>query len=287
MTENHLTARLATLLQYIEENLNEPLTVSELAKQVYCSEYHFQRWFLSQCQLPVMTYIQLLRMQRAASALAYRDTPVTLLAQEAGYQYSESFSRAFRRWFEQSPAEFRKNPDWLRWWQVLTSPRPAITAKPEVAIVELPSTAIVLQIHQGHPALLGQTIRDFISWRKANQLPPSKYATYNLLYDDPRVTEPSEYRFGLAVAAATVEVSPPRQISSIAGGRYARIRWQGADDHLATLIDYLYHDWLPSSNEQFADQPIVLQRLRFFPDVAAHLAETDILLPLAPNPLFG
>ena len=280
MTENHLTARLVNLLQFIEENLSEPLTVSELAKQVHCSEFHFQRWFLSQCQIPVMTYIQLLRMQRAAAALAYRDTPVTWLAQEAGYQYSESFSRAFRRWFEQSPVEFREQPDWLHWSNVMTSPRPAFTVKPEVDIVELPSVAIVLQIHQGHPALLGQTIRDFISWRKANQLPPSQYATYNLLYDDPRVTEPADYRFGIAVATTVAEVAPPRQISIIAGGRYARIRWQGADDHLAALIDYLYNDWLPTHHEQFADQPILLQRRRFFPDVPAHLAQTDILLPL-------
>ena len=49
---------------------------------------------------------------------------------------------------------------------------------------------------------------------------------------------------------------------------------------LGMLVAYLYQSWLAENNEQAADFPILLQRKVFFPDVPAHLAQTDILLLL-------
>jgi AraC family transcriptional regulator len=46
------------------------------------------------------------------------------------------------------------------------------------------------------------------------------------------------------------------------------------------LVDYLYQSWLAKYDEQAADFPIFLQRKVFFPEVPAHLAQTDILLLL-------
>ena len=277
-----LDQRLLVLLQYIEKNLEQSLSVAELAAQVHCSEYHFQRWFQSKCQLPVMSYIRLLRLQRAASALAYRDTPVTILAQTAGYQNTESFSRAFRRWLAQSPTEFRQQPDWQYWASQSESKMPPITTYPAVEIVDFPTTSIALKIHQGPEAFLGQSIREFISWRKANRLPPQHFATFNLLYADPRSCDPAEYRFGLAVAVPNAIAANDSQIiaGEIQGGRCALIRWQGSDEQISSLVDYLYRDWLGQSGFTLRDQPIFLQRRRFFPDVPVHEAETDIFLPL-------
>lgn len=277
-----LDDRLLGLLQYIEANLAKPLHARELAAQVHCSEFHFQRWFQSKCHLPVAAYIRLLRLQRAATALAYRDTPVTLLAQEAGYQNTESFSRAFKRWLAQSPTEFRQQPDW-QYWASQTELNTLTVAEPQtVEIVDFPTTSIALKIHQGPESLLGQSIREFIGWRKANGLPPQQHATFNLLYADPRVCPPEEYRFGLAVEISR-EIAPNSShivASEINGGRCALIRWQGHDAHIAALVDYLYGDWLPQSGYSLRNHPIFLQRRRFFPDVPAHEAETDIFLPL-------
>ncbi len=277
-----LDQRLSGLLQFIETNLDKPLGVRQLAEQVHCSEYHFQRWFQSQCQMPVASYIRLLRLQRAATALAYRETPVTLLAQEAGYQNAESFSRAFRRWLAQSPSEFRQQPDWLYWASKSEQTMPLVPQYPQVEVVDFPTTRIALKVHKGPETLLGQSIREFINWRKANGLPPQRHATFNLLYEDPRCCEPADYRFGLAVAVDGEVAENDAQIveSEISGGPCARIRWQGSDAQIGPLVEYLYTVWLPQNGFSLRDQPIFLQRRRFFPDVPAHEAETDIFLPL-------
>lgn len=277
-----LDERLTGLLHYIEENLESALSVRELAAYVHCSEFHFQRWFQSHCHISVVSYIRLLRLQRAATALAYRDTPVTLLALEAGYQHTESFSRAFKRWLAQSPSEFRQQPDWQYWASQTQQTPQATLVPPPVELVDFPTTAIALKIHHGPEFMLGQSIRDFIQWRKAQQLPPARYATFNVLYEDPRSCPPEDYRFGLAVACAGDIAENPEQIhaSSLEGGRCAKLSWQGHDDQIGPLVDYLYRDWLKQTSHTMRDAPIFLQRRRFFPDVPAHLAETDIFLPL-------
>lgn len=158
---------------------------------------------------------------------------------------------------------------------------------PNVDIIDFPATRIALFMHRGSPALLGDSIRQFIEFRKNHQLPPSRYATFNLLYDDPRFTNPHDYRFGLAVAVkdsfAADELSssyPNISLSQIPRGRCARLQHTGDDQQLAELVDYLYQSWLTTSAEQPADFPIFLQRKVFFPDVPAHLAQTDIFMLL-------
>ena len=73
----------------------EPLTLTELSARSGYSAWHLHRQFRFYCGMPLQSYQRLLKLQRAATALAYRQTPVTELALEAGYQHAESFSRAF------------------------------------------------------------------------------------------------------------------------------------------------------------------------------------------------
>lgn len=158
---------------------------------------------------------------------------------------------------------------------------------PIVDMIEIKQTPIALMLHRGSPAQLGMSIRSFIEFRKQQQLPPARNATFNLLYDDPRLTAPDDYRFGLAVAvpqsfelAAPASDWPEISLSDIPAGRCARIQHQGDEQQLGLLVDYLYQSWLAESGEQAADFPILLQRKVFFPEVPAHLAQTDILLLL-------
>jgi len=159
--------------------------------------------------------------------------------------------------------------------------------QPFVDIIDFMQTPIALMLHRGSPALLGISIRRFIEFRKQQQLPPSRSATFNLLYDDPGMTAPDEYRFGLAAAipqhfelAAAVSEWPEISLCEIPAGRYARIQHIGDDQQIGMLVDYLYQSWLAKNDEQAADLPILLQRKVFFPEVPAHLAQTDILLLL-------
>jgi AraC family transcriptional regulator len=273
------------------ETTDTRFSISRLSEIAHWSKFHFQRQFFNQCGLSVQSYLRLLRLLRAASQLSFRELNLTDIAAGSGYQHSESFSRAFRRLLQQTPAEFRSDPDWLLWQQQteqLTKVRTMMQQQPPIVdVIDFPATDIALWMHRGSPALLGASIRQFIEFRKSQQLPPSRCATFNLLYDDPRLTDAADYRFGLAVAVNAVLLPQDQlnhyqniSLSQIPGGRCARIQHMGDDQQLAGLVDYLYQSWLEENDEQPADFPVFLQRKVFFPEVAAHLAQTDILLLL-------
>ena len=152
----------------------------------------------------------------------------------------------------------------------------------DVSIVDFPATPVALLEHKGDPALIGESIRRFIGWRKQAGLPPRNSATFNILHNDPETTPPHEYR--IDICAATSRPVAENDAGVIEGlipeGRCAVIRILGSSDDLRPAVTYLYREWLPESGEELRDFPMFAQRVSFFPDVAENEAITDIFLPL-------
>ncbi len=282
-------ALLPRLLQLIE-NADEPLSLAELSARSGYSAWHLHRQFRFYCGLPLQSYQRLLKLQRAASALAYRQTPVTELALEAGYQNAESFSRAFARWLGQAPAQFRQQPDW-QYWAQQTEPLNQISRTDTTNLADSglrterrDSTVLLQWLHQGNPESLGDSIRRFIEFRRSNKLHPSRFATFNLLYDDPQDCVPDDYRFGLALqlSAAQPELlqQPELSMVTVPAGLYACYDHVGPDVQLDAVIRALYTELLPTRDWLPADVPLLLERVQFFPDVPAHQAHSRIWLAL-------
>jgi AraC family transcriptional regulator len=279
------------VLAHIDAHLDEDLSVEALSRVAAFSKHHFHRQFSAALGIGVHRYVQLVRLKRASYRLAFRTgETITDIAFDAGYEGPEAFARAFRQRLGQAPSDFRRTPDWAA---LETACRPVsdarsrqMTEQPSderVAIVEFPATQVAVLEHRGDPALIGDTIRRFIAWRREVGLPPRLSATFNILYDDPVETPPEAFRLDLC--AATERDLPLEAaglvIRILPGGRCARLRHIGPEEGLGRAIRYLYADWLPRSGQQLRDFPLFCQRVRFFPDVPEAEATTDIFLPLA------
>jgi AraC family transcriptional regulator len=282
--------RFRHVLGYIDKHLDQPLPLEVLAAEAVYSQYHFHRRFAALTGMGVHRYVQLSRFKRAAWQAAFRpDVSVVAMALDAGYESAEAFSRAFRQRLGQAPSAFREQPDWARWahaWHDLDNVRRfhmAVThAHADVRIVQFPGMPIASLSHVGPHEHIGATIRRFIAWRRANGLPPSKAATWNLVHADPDETPPEAFRMDIACSCAYVESNDAGVVAAtIAAGRCAVLRHAGSDALLADSVRYLYGEWLDASGEVPRDAPLFFQRVAFFPDVPEHQAITDIYLPLA------
>ncbi len=282
--------RLYQLLDYLDANLDQILTTETLSRISCLSRFHFHRQFAAVFGLNIGAYIRILKFKRAAYFLAYRETLVLEIGLGLGYESSEAFSRAFKQFCQQSPSDFRLNPNWKflkeqedYLIQIRRMPvhSPIVnSAKYAVDLVELPELSLAVLEHKGDPHLLGKTIRQFIRWRKENNLPPDKYRTFNLLYNDPNVTPDEEYRFGLAVEYNHELTTSELVEGRIPAGTYALIRYQGSDSGLGDAVNYLYRDWLPNTDFELRDFPLLFERILFYPNLSEDQQIVHIYLPL-------
>jgi len=282
--------RFARVLTHIERRSEESLSIDELSGIAALSRHHFHRQFSGFLGMSAYKYVQFMRMRRASWRLAFRpELSVADIALATGYEGPEAFARAFRQFSGQSPSEFRDSPDWREWHSrfrpfihLRQNHMNTLQASHLVRVVQFPGTRVASLEHLGSPLRLGDTVRAFIEWRKANKLPPRVSATYNIIYNDPDETPPEEFRFRLcAVTDKPIEPNDAGVAEMcIPAGRCALLRHVGSDDQLGRSIMHLYATWLPGSVEELRDFPLFMQRVTFFPDVPDSESVTDIYLPL-------
>ncbi|MFC7373485.1 AraC family transcriptional regulator [Fictibacillus iocasae] len=96
-------------IEYIENHLDERLTLADIAETACFSPYHFHRVFSVMVGEPVMDYVRKRRLSAAALRLISSDEKVITIALDVGFHYQESFNRAFKRMFGLSPKQVRES----------------------------------------------------------------------------------------------------------------------------------------------------------------------------------
>ena len=100
---------LQRAIDFIEEHLTEPIDYGDVAGQIYCSTYHFQRMFRGVTGYTLGEYIRFRRLSMAGRELQNTQTGILQLALKYDYDSPESFSRAFRKFHGVNPSAVRKN----------------------------------------------------------------------------------------------------------------------------------------------------------------------------------
>ena len=276
--------RFNRIFDYIDRHLDDPLTVAELSRLAHFSRFHFQRQFSEYVGLSVTRYIQLLRLRRASYQLVFnRQRRIIDIALDAGFENPESFSRAFKKSFAQTPSQFRDQPAWQPWNERMQLPERERSIPMQVKIVDFAETIIAVLEHRGAPALINESVTKFIDWRKSSGLSPATASrTFGLAYDNPDAVEPQDFRFDICGEIDEPVPDNPQGIVTkrIPAGRCASVRHFGSTDRIGESAYYLYRDWLPDSGEELRDFPLFFHYLKLMPETPEHELVTDVYLPL-------
>lgn len=101
-----LRARLA---EFIEANLDQPLTLDDLAAEAGLSPYHLAKMFKVSFGLPPHRFVTDRRISRAKELLMHTDTALAEVALACGYSSQSHFTNSFRRYVGVSPMAYRKS----------------------------------------------------------------------------------------------------------------------------------------------------------------------------------
>lgn len=285
--------RMLVVLGFIQQNLDAPLELEELARVGGFAPYHFHRVFRGMTGEPLMAHIRRMRLERAANELRRGTTPVIQIALDAGYDSHEAFTRAFKQAFAVAPSEYRRNSHASR-----AAAKSGVhfadghlpqnfrtsnhrTMKPSFETVAPLRVAYVR--HVGPYSECGKAWDKLCSWMGKEGYLGAGCKFVGISYDDPEGTPAEQLRYDACVTV-DADFKPVGEIGVqiIEGGEYARVTHAGPYEQLSRTYAQLMGQWLPRSGRQLRNLPCFELYLNDPSSTAPADLLTDIYVPLQP-----
>ena len=100
--------RVARVVEYIDRNFREEITVDALAHAAAMSKRNFYRLFRQTLSLTPNAHLKQVRLTRASEMLRLSEATITEICYDCGFTASNFFSREFRRTHGISPTSYRR-----------------------------------------------------------------------------------------------------------------------------------------------------------------------------------
>ena len=99
---------VAIAKQYMDENFDQGITVSEAASYVYLSQGYFTRAFRDETGISPMNYLMKKRIEKSCKLLQNNEIKVSAISLQSGFSSPQRFNVAFRKQMGMTPMEYRK-----------------------------------------------------------------------------------------------------------------------------------------------------------------------------------
>ncbi|MGC4377523.1 AraC family transcriptional regulator [Fictibacillus sp. Mic-4] len=242
------------VIDYIEENLKNKISLEDIAKIAGYSMYHFHRIFQSYVKESVSEYIRRRRLTKAAYDILHTKEKLVDIAIEYQFETHESFTRAFKKMFHVTPGSFRQNNERLliREKQRITEQKlhylnggmamePKIVVKDQFTVVGIACSTTLTESKV--PALWEEFLLRVGEIK--NRISPdlmmgvSEFAT-NHVHED--------FSYMACVPVSSVYDLPAGMVcKTIPKREYVVVTHKGKLNSLGNAFDYIYGSWLPKS----------------------------------------
>ena len=100
------TSYIKTILQYIEKHLNTDISPESIANQYFISVSQLYRDFYSYTGHSIKQYIRKRRISNACEKIKCSDLPLSVIANESGYQTQQAFNKQFKSIVGMTPLQY-------------------------------------------------------------------------------------------------------------------------------------------------------------------------------------
>lgn len=245
--------RILKVLIYIEDHLEEEISIEELAKVSCQSPFHFHRIFGMVVGETVYKYIRRLKLEKAASKLRYTEHPITDIAMDTQYDTPSAFTRAFKQAIGHSPRNYRML------YKEVNAMNKKISELPKVypdKIDKIEDLDLLFIRKVGEYAESGaQAWMAMHAFIDENHLDRAKLRYFGITHDDPHVTTEDKLRYDACILAPK-SIQPKGLVSRqvLKAGKYAIFTHRGSYDQIDKTYDGIFFRWLPDSKENIDEK---------------------------------
>lgn len=101
-------SELMEVVLYVEQNLDQKISLQELADHVKISPFHFHKIFTEYMGTTPNKFVTDKKIEHAKELLIFTDHPIQNIASACGYDNIQYFSNNFKKNLDLSPSQFRK-----------------------------------------------------------------------------------------------------------------------------------------------------------------------------------
>ena len=105
---NSAEQRILPVLEYIRENVDKPIKISDLTEIIYVSKEHLIRLFKSATGKTPMEYITDSKIQKAMVMIEENIYPISAISEKLSFANPSHFSKVFRQKLNKSPSQYKK-----------------------------------------------------------------------------------------------------------------------------------------------------------------------------------
>ena len=281
MHQNSYDKRIARVIDHIYSNPSADLSLDSLADIAAMSRFHWHRVFSALTGESCAQIVRRVRMHRAAFWLVQTDWSIAKVARKVGYTNTQSFTRAFRDVFDDTPNAIRD----AQAQHVLTLKRKAGEEDMyDVTIENAPARRLAAHEHIGPYDEVSKSYEKVSAIFTTRNLWSTARGMVGIYYDDPSTVPPAQLRSHAAIELANGAAVPEGlEEVRIEGGESAILLMKGAYSGLKDAYEWLYGQWLPQSGRMPADQPSYEVYLNSPMDTAPAELRTQICVPLQPK----
>ena len=279
ITYNDYVQRINKVVAYINNHLDETLDLKTLANEAALSDFHFHRIFKALKGEAIGGYITRLRLEATARLLRYTALTIEEIAFNIGYETPASLSKAFKKQYGISPAEYRTNKDTYIMKKEIINPDLALKT-PKIVTLE-PKNLIYVALTGAYGSLdYGKAYEQLWAVIKAQKLFTKGIESICISYDDPKITEGSLQRSDVCLAIHKPAI-PQEEVSckTLAGGKYAVFFYQGSYENLSQVYDTAVR-WVIDHQYTLREEPFFEKYLNDARRTPKEKLKTEIYIPI-------
>ena len=268
------------VVEYINNNLDKKISISELAKISNLSKFHFHRIIKSLLGEPIGNYITRTRVETAALLIRYSNLDIQDISHQIGYEKASSLNKIFKQYYGITPSEYRKNKTLKINYSI---PKESNIILNEPKIIEISNMEVVYihtkgEYNKNNIDKVWTELSDFV---KENKLFYKEIESYGISYDDPSVTEKEMCRYE-ACYTTKRSIAPKGNvgIKKIKGGIFAVFSYKGDYEIWGAIYDFIFDKWLINSSFELRNQPVMEKYLTAINQNDKTLLNIEIYLPI-------